>query len=57
LRVTEILASGADKSGVTAAIGTAAARRAAHNAVPAAQAEAPAKPKRAAKKAVAEAQE
>ncbi|MDE3240347.1 MAG: 50S ribosomal protein L21 [Paracoccaceae bacterium] len=57
LRVTEILASGADKSGVSAAIGTAAARRAAHNAAPAAQAEAPAKPKRTAKKAVAEAQE
>ena len=49
LRVTEILASGAEKSGVAAATGTAAARRAAHTAAPAA--EAPAKPKRAAKAA------
>ena len=57
LRVTEILASGADKTDVAAAIGTAAARRAAHNAAPAPAAEAPAKPKRAAKKAAAEAQE
>ena len=31
LRVTEVLASGADKSGVAPAIGTADARRAAHN--------------------------
>jgi len=46
LRVTEVLASGADKSGVPAAVGTAAARVAAHNATPA---EAP-KAKRAAKK-------
>ena len=31
LRVTEVLASGADKSGVAPAVGTADARRAAHN--------------------------
>jgi len=50
VRVTEILASGADKSDVTAATGTAAARRAAHNTeAKAAPAEAP-KAKRAAKK-------
>jgi large subunit ribosomal protein L21 len=54
VRVTEVLASGADATGVTAAIGTAHARRAAHNtdAAPAPVA-APAKPKRAAKAAVA----
>jgi large subunit ribosomal protein L21 len=54
LRVTDILASGADASGVAAATGTAAARRAAHNtaAAPAAE-EAPAKPKRASKAAAA----
>ena len=60
LRVTGILASGAESSGVKAAIGTSAARVAAHNAVPAAPVAAPAeaaKPKRAAKKAVVEAQE
>ncbi len=58
LRVTDILAAGAEKSGVAAAVGTAAARVAAHNNAPAPKAdEAPAKPKRAAKKAVAEAQE
>ncbi len=56
LRVSEVLASGAEKSGVKEAIGTAAARRVAHNAEAAPAAEAPAKPKRAAKKA-AEAQE
>ena len=50
VRVTEIVAKGADKSGVTAATGTAAARRAAHNNAPAAAAEAP-KAKRATKKA------
>ena len=33
VRVTEVLASGAETTGVTAATGTAAARRAAHNAV------------------------
>lgn len=49
VRVTEILAKGADKSGVAAATGTAEARRAAHNNAPAA-AEAP-KAKRATKKA------
>ena len=32
VRVTEVLASGAETTGVTAATGTAAARRAAHNA-------------------------
>ena len=32
VRVTEVLATGADATGVTAATGTAAARRAAHNA-------------------------
>ena len=51
VRVTEVLASGAEATGVMAAIGTAHARRAAHNATPAAAAEAPAKPKRAAKAA------
>lgn len=53
LRVTEVLASGADGSGVAAATGTADARRAAHNAVAAPVAEAAVKPKRAAKAAVA----
>jgi large subunit ribosomal protein L21 len=53
LRVTEVLASGADKTGVMAATGTADARRAAHNNAPAAPVEAPAKPKRAAKAAAA----
>ena len=60
LRVTDILASGAEKSGVAAATGTAAARVAAHNAAPAAAVaaeEVPAKPKRAAKKPAAEAKE
>ena len=54
VRVTEVLASGAETTGVAAATGTAIARRAAHNtsAAPAAV-EAPAKPKRAAKAAVA----
>ena len=51
VRVTEVLASGADKSGVMAATGTADARRAAHNNAPAVPVEAPAKPKRAAKAA------
>ena len=53
LRVTDVLASGADASGVMAATGTADARRAAHNAAPAPVTEAPAKPKRAARAAVA----
>jgi len=44
LRVTEVLASGAEKSGVAAAVGTADARRAAHNTAAAPAAEAPAKP-------------
>lgn len=52
LRVTEVLASGAEKSGVMAATGTADARRSAHEAPGAAKAEeAPAKPKRAKKAA------
>jgi large subunit ribosomal protein L21 len=56
LRVTEVLASGAEASGVKAAIGTAEARRALHGAAAAPVAEAaPAKPKRA--KKAAEAQE
>jgi large subunit ribosomal protein L21 len=53
LRVTEVLAKGADKTGVAAAVNTAHARRAAHNTEAAAPAEAPAKPKRAAKPAAA----
>ncbi len=54
VRVTDVLASGADATGVAAATGTADARRTAHNAAAApAVAEAPAKPKRAAKAAVA----
>ena len=48
VRVTDILASGAEKSDVKSAIGTHAARVAAHN--NGAAAEAPAKPKRATKK-------
>ena len=52
VRVTDILASGADKSDVAVATGTAIARRAAHNNAPAAAAEAP-KAKRASKKNVA----
>lgn len=52
VRVTEVLAAGADNSGVQAAVGTADARLAAHEAPGAkAAAEAPAKPKRAAKAA------
>jgi len=54
LRVTDVLANGADKSGVAAATGTADARRVAHNAAAAPAAEAPAKPKRAAKAAAAQ---
>jgi large subunit ribosomal protein L21 len=58
VRVTDILASGAETSGVKVAIGTASARRAAHDAAPVAEAAAaPAKPKRAAKAAAAPAQE
>jgi large subunit ribosomal protein L21 len=54
VRVTEVIASGADATGVMAAIGTAHARRAAHNTDSApAPVAAPAKPKRAAKAAVA----
>jgi large subunit ribosomal protein L21 len=55
VRVTEVLASGAEKSGVAAATGTADARRAAHNAEAAPAAEA-AKPKRAKKAAEAAAE-
>jgi large subunit ribosomal protein L21 len=45
VRVTDVLAAGAEKSGVAAATGTADARRAAHNNTAAASApEAPAKP-------------
>ena len=52
VRVTEVLEKGADKSGVKAAVGTVAARRAAHEAPGAAKAAAPTeKPKRAAKAA------
>ncbi|MBW6506744.1 MAG: 50S ribosomal protein L21 [Rhodobacteraceae bacterium] len=56
VRITEVLASGAEKSGVKEAIGTAIARRAAHGAEAAAPApvEAPAKPKRAKKAAPAQ---
>lgn len=54
VRVTEILASGAEKSGVKAAIGTHAARVAAHSTAPAAPVAAVAeKPKRAPRKAAA----
>lgn len=51
LRVTEVLASGADKSGVAAAVGTAAARVAAHNNTAAPAAEKPAKAAKPAAKA------
>ena len=52
VRVTEVLEKGADKSGVKAAVGTVAARRAAHEAPGTAKAAAPAeKPAKAAKAA------
>lgn len=51
VRITDVLASGADATGVAAATGTADARRAAHNTAPAAPVEAAPKPKRAAKAA------
>lgn len=54
VRVTDILASGAEKSGVKDAIGTAAARVAAHNTAAPAEKKAPAK-KAEAKKAAAKA--
>ena len=55
VRVTDILASGAEASGVAAATGTVAARRAAHEAPGAAPAPAPAeKPRRARKAAAAQ---
>jgi large subunit ribosomal protein L21 len=50
VRVTDVLSAGADASGVTAAVGTAAARRAAHGTA-AVAAEAPAKPAKKAKAA------
>ena len=54
VRVTEVLATGAAKTGVAEAVGTQIARRAAHNAAAApAAVEAPAKPKRATKAAAA----
>jgi large subunit ribosomal protein L21 len=53
VRVTEVLEKGADKSGVKAATGTVAARRAAHEA-PGAKPAAAEKPKRAAKAASAQ---
>jgi large subunit ribosomal protein L21 len=53
VRVTEVLEKGADKSGVKAATGTVAARRAAHEA-PGAKPAATEKPKRAAKAAAAQ---
>ena len=56
VRVTEVLASGAEKSGVAAATGTADARRALHNVAAAPAAVAEEKPKRA-RKAAAAAQE
>jgi large subunit ribosomal protein L21 len=52
VRVTDVLATGADKTGVKAAIGTVSARRAAHEAPGTAKAAAPAeKPAKAAKAA------
>ena len=57
LRVTDVLASGAEKSGVAPAVGTADARRAAHNNASAPAADAAATPKRAAKAAAAVATE
>ena len=48
VRVTDVLEKGADKSGVKAAVGTVAARRAAHEAPGAAKAEKPAKAAKAA---------
>lgn len=56
VRVTEVLASGAETSGVAAATGTADARRALHNAAAAPAAVVEEKPKRA-RKAAAAAQE
>lgn len=54
LRVTDILASGAEKSGVKEAIGTHAARVAAHSTAPKADAPVAEKPKKAAKAAAKE---
>lgn len=54
VRVTEVLEKGADKSGVKAATGTVAARRAAHEAPGAKPAAAAEKPKRAVKAAAAQ---
>ncbi|SEO07577.1 LSU ribosomal protein L21P [Pseudorhodobacter antarcticus] len=55
LRVTDVMASGGDKSDVKAATGTADARRAAHNNAAAPAAAAPAKAKAAAKPVAAKA--
>ncbi|MGL4279874.1 MAG: 50S ribosomal protein L21 [Albidovulum sp.] len=57
VRVTDILASGAEKSGVKDAIGTHAARVAAHNTAPAEKKAAPAKKAPAKKAAAAETKE
>lgn len=57
VRITDILASGAEATGVKAAIGAGTKAPAAAPAAPVAEAAAPAKPKRAAKKPAAEAQE
>jgi len=54
VRVTDIVASGADSQGVAPATGTADARRAAHQTPGSAAAEAPAKPKRVRKTAAAD---
>jgi large subunit ribosomal protein L21 len=54
VRVTEVLEKGGDKSGVKAAVGTVAARRAAHEAPGTAKAEKPAKPAKAPAAAAAE---
>ncbi|WP_137113150.1 50S ribosomal protein L21 [Rhodobacter sp. SY28-1] len=54
VRVTDVLEKGADKSGVKAAVGTAAARVAAHEAPGAKAAEKAEKPKRASKAAAAQ---
>ena len=51
VRITDVLASGADATGVATATGTADARRAAHSTAQAAPVEAAPKPKRAAKAA------
>jgi large subunit ribosomal protein L21 len=57
VRITDILAAGADATGVKAAIGSGTRVPATEAAAPAPAAEAPAKPKRAAKKPAADTQE